>query len=86
VGTLIGLIGGVALAQNIETVVPAIEHLFGVHFLAPDVYYISDLPSDMRWGDVGMVSVIAFALCLFATLYPAWNASRVQPAEALRYE
>ncbi|MDR2876751.1 MAG: lipoprotein-releasing ABC transporter permease subunit [Chromatiales bacterium] len=86
VGTLIGLIGGVALAMNIETVVPAIEHLFGVRFLAPDVYYISDLPSDMRWGDVGMVSVIAFALCLFATLYPAWNASRVQPAEALRYE
>lgn len=86
VGTLLGLVGGVALAQNVETVVPAIEQLFGVRFLAPDVYYISDLPSDMRWGDVGMVSVIAFALCLLATLYPAWNASRVQPAEALRYE
>lgn len=86
VGTLLGLIGGVSLAQNVETVVPAIERLFDMQFLAPDVYYISDLPSDMRWSDVGSVSAIAFALCLVATLYPAWRASRVHPAEALRHE
>ena len=86
VGTVLGLIGGVALAQNVETVVPALERLFDIQFLAPDVYYISDLPSDMRWSDVGTVTVIAFVLCLFATLYPAWRASRVNPAEALRYE
>ncbi len=86
VGTVLGLIGGVALAQNVETVVAAIEQVFGMRFLAPDVYYISDLPSDMRWSDVGSVALIAFVLCLLATLYPAWRASRLHPAEALRYE
>ena len=86
VGTLLGMIGGVALAQNIDTVVPAIEHLFHIRFLAPDVYYISELPSDMRWGDVFRIGAIALTLCLMATLYPAWRAARMQPAEALRYE
>jgi len=86
VGTLLGMVGGVALAQNIDTVVPAIEHLFHIRFLAPDVYYISELPSDMRWGDVFRIGVIALVLCLIATLYPAWRAARMQPAEALRYE
>lgn len=86
VGTVLGLIGGVSLAQNIDVVVSALERLLGIRFLAPDVYYISDLPSDMRWNDVGLVSVIAFVLCLLATLYPAWRAARVHPAEALRYE
>jgi len=86
IGTLLGLIGGVALAQNIETVVPAIEHLFQVRFLSPDVYYISELPSDMRWSDVYSIAVTALVLCVLATLYPAWRAARVHPAEALRYE
>lgn len=86
IGTVLGVVGGVALAQNIDVVVPALERLLGIRFLAPDVYYISDLPSDMRWSDVGLIGVIAFALCLLATLYPAWRAARVHPAEALRYE
>lgn len=86
VGTLIGLVGGVSLALNIDTVVPAIERLFDMRFLAPDVYYISDLPSDMRWDDVFLIAGVAFVLCLLATLYPAWRASRVHPVEALRYE
>ncbi len=86
VGTLLGLVGGVSLALNIDTVVPAIERLFDMRFLAPDVYYISDLPSDMRWDDVFLITGVAFVLCLLATLYPAWRASRVNPAEALRYE
>ncbi|MGE0371416.1 MAG: lipoprotein-releasing ABC transporter permease subunit [Gammaproteobacteria bacterium] len=86
IGTLLGMAGGVALALNVETLVPAIEHLFHVQFLAPDVYYISDLPSDMRWADVFSIGGLALVLCLLATLYPAWRAARVQPAEALRYE
>jgi lipoprotein-releasing system permease protein len=86
VGTVLGALGGVALALNVETVVGGIEQLFQVKFLSPDVYYISDLPSDMHWSDVGRVSLVALLLSLTATLYPAWRASRTQPAEALRYE
>jgi lipoprotein-releasing system permease protein len=86
VGTLLGAVGGVALALNVETVVAGIEQLFHVKFLSPDVYYISDLPSDMQWSDVVRISLVALVLSLTATLYPAWRASRTQPAEALRYE
>jgi lipoprotein-releasing system permease protein len=86
VGTLLGAIGGISLALNVETLVPAIERLFHVQFLSPDVYYISELPSDMHWSDVGRITAVAFLLSLLATIYPAWRASRTQPAEALRYE
>ena len=82
----LGVIGGVWLAANIETLVPAIESMLGRKFLSPDVYYISDLPSDMHWEDVILISIIAFVLSLLATIYPALRASRTQPAEALRYE
>lgn len=85
-GTLLGTIGGVLLALNVETIVPAIESLLGQQFLSADVYYISDLPSDMRWRDVARISGVALVLSLLATLYPAWRASRTEPAEALRYE
>ncbi|MCL2635951.1 MAG: FtsX-like permease family protein, partial [Betaproteobacteria bacterium] len=86
IGLALGVIGGVALALNIDVVVPAIERLFGVQFLSKEVYYISDLPSDLQWGDVWGVTLIAFVLALLATLYPSWRAARVNPAEALRYE
>lgn len=86
VGTLLGTLAGVLTAQNIETIVPALEHVLGIKFLAPDIYLISDLPSQMKWPDVIKTAVIAFALTVLATIYPAWRASRVQPAEALRYE
>ncbi len=86
IGTLLGTVGGVALALNVETLVPAIERLFSIEFLAADVYYISDLPSDMRYSDVIAISSISLVVSLIATLYPAWRASRTQPAEALRYE
>ncbi len=85
-GTLLGVVGGVTLASNIDVIVPAIEHALGMKFLAPDVYYISDLPSDMKLSDILTISAISFALSLVATLYPAWRASKTQPAEALRYE
>lgn len=86
VGTLLGVVGGVALAFNVEDLVSWIERRLGVNFLDPSVYYISSLPSDVHWNDVGLIGAGAFAMTLFATLYPAWRAARTQPAEALRYE
>jgi lipoprotein-releasing system permease protein len=85
-GTLLGIIAGVALALNVGTVVHALEQLMHTQFLAPDVYYISDLPSDLRWFDVAKIAIVSFIMAVMATLYPAWRASRTQPAEALRYE
>jgi len=85
-GTLLGALGGIGLATNIEVLVPRIEAFFDTKFLPPDVYYISNVPADMRWPDVGIIALIAFILCVLATLYPAWRAARTQPAEALRYE
>ena len=86
IGTLLGTIGGVALALNVETIVPAIEKAFGVQFMAADVYYISEVPSKLIWLDVYWIAGVAFLLSLLATLYPAWQASRINPAEVLRYE
>jgi lipoprotein-releasing system permease protein len=86
IGTVLGGLGGVSLALNVESVVGAIEGLFQVKFLSPDIYYISDLPSDLHWADVGRICAVALVLSLTATLYPAWRAARTQPAEALRYE
>ena len=86
IGTLIGVVGGVLLALNVETVVPAIERTFHIQFLDKSVYYISDLPSDLQIPDVVTIAVIALVLALVATLYPSFRAARVNPAEALRYE
>jgi lipoprotein-releasing system permease protein len=86
IGTLLGVAGGVLLALNVETVVPFLEHLFGTHFLAADVYYISDLPSRLEWSDVTGITIASLLMSFVATLYPSWRASRTQPAEALRYE
>jgi lipoprotein-releasing system permease protein len=86
IGTAIGVICGVLMALNVGTVVPFIERVFNVQFLDKSVYYISDLPSDLQRGDVITIALIALVLALVATLYPAWKAARVNPAEALRYE
>lgn len=86
VGAVIGVISGVIIALNIGTIVPFIEHIFGVQFLAKDVYFITDLPSDLQKSDVIVVATFSFAISLVATLYPSWRASKIQPAEALRYE
>ena len=85
-GTLAGLAGGVALALNIDVVVPFIERTFGVQFLAKDVYYISDLPSELHWADVGVIALVSLGLSLLATLYPSSRAARINPAAALRHE
>lgn len=86
IGTLLGGTAGVWLGANLQQLARRIEHTFGVQFMDPNVYYISEVPSDLHWSDVHVVVAIAFILCLLATLYPAWRAARTQPAEALRYE
>ena len=85
-GTLSGAVIGVVLAWNVETLVAGIEHLLGFNFLAADIYPMTDLPAEVIWGDVGMIVGTTILLGIVATIYPAWRASRVQPAEALRYE
>jgi lipoprotein-releasing system permease protein len=85
-GILLGVLGGVALALNLPVLVKWIEHTFHVEFLPADVYYISEVPSDMHWHDVGWIALLAFVFCVFATWYPAFRAAKTQPAEALRYE
>ncbi len=86
VGMVMGIIGGVALALNVEVVVSFIETLVGFKFLAPDVYYITDLPSELKWDDVAVTAFTAFVLAILATVYPSWRAARTKPAEALAYE
>jgi lipoprotein-releasing system permease protein len=86
IGTLAGLVLGVLLAINVENIVPAIERLIGQQFLSSDVYYITQLKGELHWDDVTKVAVVSLILGLGSTLYPALRASRVLPAEALRYE
>jgi len=85
-GTLIGVGGGVALALNVETIIANLEQILGYQFLPADVYYISSLPSDLQWNDVTVIGITAFILSLLSTIYPSWRASKIRPAEALRYD
>jgi lipoprotein-releasing system permease protein len=85
-GTALGVGGGVLVALNIDVIVPFIEQLLGVQFLSKDIYQFTSVPSDLRWPDVARIGVVAVFLSFAATLYPSWSASRVKPAEALRYE
>lgn len=85
-GTLIGGVLGVLTALNVATIVPFLESLFGFQFFPADVYVISDFPAELRWSDVSTIVIVAVLMSMVATLYPAWRASKTQPAEALRYE
>ena len=86
IGAALGVALGLALACNVDVIVPFLEQTFGFHFMDPDVYYISGLPSEVHPGDVVRIGTAAFILTLAATVYPALQAARTQPAEALRYE
>jgi lipoprotein-releasing system permease protein len=86
VGTAIGLALGLGVAFHIDTLVPALERLLGVHFLPQDIYLISRMPSDPQAADIVPVAIVSLLLAFVATLYPSWRASRINPAEALRYE
>ncbi len=86
IGTLVGAIAGCIIALTLTTLMSLIESLFGFHVFDPDVYFVAQLPSELRWGDVLVICSTALFLSFIATLYPAYRASQIEPAEALRYE
>lgn len=85
-GTVLGIGGGIGLSLNLDAIMGSLESAFGVELLPSDIYYLSDLPSELRIPDIVRIGLLSFGLSVVATLYPAWRASRTQPAEALRYE
>ena len=86
IGTISGVVLGVLIATHIDTIVPFIEHLFQVQFLAKDVYYISELPSQLVWHDVASIALMSLMLSFIATMYPSWRATKTNPADVLRHE
>jgi lipoprotein-releasing system permease protein len=86
VGLGLGVIGGLLLANNLDTAVPALERLLGMQLWNKEIYYITELPSEVLWSDVASIVGLSFVLTLVATIYPSWRAARINPAEALRYE
>ena len=86
IGTFAGLALGLLVAVNIDVIVPAIEQALGASFLPKDIYLISKMPSDPQSSDILPIAIISLILAFVATIYPSWRASRVNPAEALRYE
>jgi lipoprotein-releasing system permease protein len=85
-GTIVGVALGVAFASNVETLVPRLEDVLGVKLIPADVFYLTPVPSDLRWPEVAIIAGTAFALTVIATLYPARRAAGIHPAEALRYD
>ncbi len=86
IGILIGVVLGILLALTVSDIILFVENVFGIHFLDAGVYFVSELPSQLIWSDVSQIVTAAFVLTFLSTLYPAWRAARVQPAEVLRYE
>lgn len=86
VGTLFGLLLGVLIAANVDVIVPALEGLFGFYVMDPSVYYITQIPSELRVGQIATITLVAFTLTVVATIYPAIRGAATEPAEALRYE
>jgi lipoprotein-releasing system permease protein len=86
IGTLSGVLLGLLVAFNVDVIVPFIEHVLNVSFLPGSIYVITQMPSDPQRDDIIPIAVVSLVLSFLATLYPSWRASRVQPAEALRYE
>jgi lipoprotein-releasing system permease protein len=85
-GTLIGVLSGAWVASHITTIAPTLEAMLQTKLFPPDIYYLSELPSEVRWSDILGTGLTAFALSILATLYPSWRAARTQPAETLRHE
>ncbi len=86
IGTILGCIAGIAVALNLEWISRSVEDLFGFKILPKDVYYLNELPSKIDYGDVTVIVIAAMLICFLASLYPSWRASKLDPAEALRYE
>ncbi|NNF59779.1 MAG: lipoprotein-releasing ABC transporter permease subunit [Gammaproteobacteria bacterium] len=86
IGTALGLVAGVSLALNVENLLPRMESWLGINLLPKDLYYITSVPSDLRWPEVGLIVLAALVLSVVATIYPARRAAKTHPAEALRYE
>ncbi len=84
-GTVLGVVLGVAVAENLDMLVGLVERMLGMKFLAPDIYFISDFPTQLQWSDVAMIAGTALVLALISTLYPAWRGAAMPPAESLRY-
>ena len=86
IGTFMGIILGIVISINIDVIVPFIESLFGVQFLSKDIYYISQIPSQLLTSDVISIGLMGLLLSLLATLYPSYKASKIDPASALKHE
>jgi len=86
IGTVLGVVGGIALTLNLDRILSLIERVLGVQLLPEDVYYITGLPTELKADDVVTIALVALGMAFIATLYPAWRAARTAPAEALRYE
>lgn len=86
IGTILGVSGGVLVSLNIDNIVKGLESLVGTHFLSKEIYYLSELPSELQFKDVGLITILSFGMSILATIYPSWKASKIEISEALRYE